>query len=97
MSTVGSSGAHHNRLVEVKRVLEAALSEPTDANLEAVGVALEGVELGENDDTTDEEDHVELHCGALARTLVERLASRAPEWLIGFTEMYTRELPDEDD
>jgi len=76
---------HSARLEHLRRALESARAEPSTANLGAVAVALEGVEFGNDDDSSDEDDHIELRCDALARLLVRQLGPSAPTWLRRFT------------
>ncbi|MCU1277413.1 MAG: hypothetical protein JWM53_959 [bacterium] len=76
---------HRDRLEQLRRALEAARAAPSSTNVRAVGAALEGIELGSDDDSSDEEDHLELHCDALARMLMRQLGPSAPAWLRLFT------------
>lgn len=76
---------HRERLEQLRRALELARAEPSAVHVVAVGRALQEVEFGADDDSSDEDDHLELHCDALVRLLVRQLGPSAPAWLRAFT------------
>jgi hypothetical protein len=78
-------GGYRQRLEQLRRTLEATCADPSSTNLHAVDDALQGIEFGNDDDSTDEEDHLELHCDELGRALAQQLGPSAPPWLHRFT------------
>jgi len=75
---------HGIRLQQLRLALEAMLAEGSATNLEAVGDSMNGIEFGKDDDSTDEEDHLELHCAELLRVLAKQLGPAVPGWLQRF-------------
>jgi len=76
---------HQFRLKHLRDALVATGPEPSPANLLIVGDALQGIEFGNDDDSTDEEDRLELQCEELGRELARQLGASAPACLHRFT------------
>lgn len=76
---------HQFRLKHLRDTLVATRAEPSSANVLIVCDALEGIEFGNDDDSTDEEDHLELQCEELGRELARQLGASAPACLHRFT------------
>ena len=79
------------RLLHLMDALEATRAEASVANLLIVREASEGIEFGTDDDSTDEEDHLELHCEELGRALARQMGSSAPAFLHRFIRVASEE------
>ncbi len=79
--------AHRGRLEQLRRALEAAIAEPTPANMAAVADAYQAVEFStDEDDDADaaarRNDAIEMYAiGPLGKRLIARLGPSAPAWL----------------
>lgn len=77
----------YGRLAQLRRAMEAAIAEPTTANLAAAGDAYQAVAFSTDEDddedaTARRNDVVEMMAiRPLGRKLVEMLGPAAPAWL----------------